>query len=101
MSKMRIYEYAKNNQMTSKQVIEKLKSLNINVSNHMSTIDQQTIERLNKEFGKDKKESQEQREHKPVQKKANEKERAANHRKEPLKQKKKQHQPPQQQQKKP
>lgn len=109
MSKMRIYEYAKNNQMTSKEVIEKLKSLNINVSNHMSTIDQQTIERLNKEFGKGKKESQEQREHKPVQKKAKKevhaKERAQSQQKEPAKQKKKQQQQPQpvqpQQQKKP
>lgn len=54
MSKMRIYEYAKNNQLTSKQVIEKLQSLNVNVSNHMSTINQETVERLNKEFHKAK-----------------------------------------------
>lgn len=111
MSKMRIYEYAKNNQMTSKQVIEKLKSLNINVSNHMSTIDQQTIERLNREFSKDKdkdnKEHQqrrEQREHKPVQKKSKKemhaKDRAQNEQKEPVKQQKKQMQPPQQKQQK-
>ena len=39
MTKMRVYEYAKKNNLTSKEVIEKLKKLNIEVSNHMSTIE--------------------------------------------------------------
>ncbi len=54
MSKMRIYEYAKKNQLTSRQVIEKLQSLNVNVSNHMSTIDQETIKKLDNAFNQGK-----------------------------------------------
>lgn len=46
MSKMRIYEYAKEHNTTSKDVIEKLKSMNIKVSNHMSVIDDSTVEKL-------------------------------------------------------
>ncbi len=56
MSKMRIYEYAKNNQLTSREVIEKLKSINVDVSNHMSTIDQETVAKLDQEFNKADKE---------------------------------------------
>ncbi|GAA0495864.1 translation initiation factor IF-2 [Salinibacillus aidingensis] len=51
MSKLRIYEYAKQNQLKSKEVIEKLKSLDIEVSNHMSTITDGTKAILDKEFG--------------------------------------------------
>ncbi|SET40451.1 translation initiation factor IF-2 [Salinibacillus kushneri] len=51
MSKMRIYEYAKQNKLKSKEVIEKLKSLDIEVSNHMSTITDGTKALLDKEFG--------------------------------------------------
>ncbi len=51
MSKMRIYEYAKKNNLKSKDVIEKLQQLEIEVSNHMSTITDGTINILNKEFG--------------------------------------------------
>lgn len=46
MSKMRIYEYAKQNNMTSKDVIEKLKGLNFEVSNHMSVITNEMIGKL-------------------------------------------------------
>ena len=46
MSKMRVYEYAKKNQVTSKQVIEQLKKLNIDVANHMSSITAETIAKL-------------------------------------------------------
>lgn len=38
MSKMRVYEYAKQNNLTSKAVIQRLNELNVEVSNHMSTI---------------------------------------------------------------
>ena len=37
---MRVYEYAKKNNITSKDVIEKLKELKMEVSNHMSTIEE-------------------------------------------------------------
>lgn len=43
---MRIHEYAKEHNTTSKDVIEKLKSMNITVSNHMSVIDDQTVDKL-------------------------------------------------------
>ena len=46
MSKKRIYEYAKENNTTSKEVINKLKDLGIEVSNHMSVIDQESMNKL-------------------------------------------------------
>ncbi|MBB6452881.1 translation initiation factor IF-2 [Salirhabdus euzebyi] len=51
MSKLRIYEYAKENNLKSKDVIAKLEKLNIEVSNHMSTISEATKNTLDKEFG--------------------------------------------------
>ncbi len=59
MSKMRVYEYAKQQQTTSKKIIERLKSLNIEVSNHMSTISNDDQEKLNKSFMAPKKGSNE------------------------------------------
>lgn len=38
MKKMRIYEYAKEKNTTSKEVINKLKNMGIEVTNHMSVI---------------------------------------------------------------
>ncbi|ADH99295.1 translation initiation factor IF-2 [Salisediminibacterium selenitireducens] len=46
MSKKRIYEYAKENNTTSKAVIDKLKGMGIEVSNHMSVIDRETMNKL-------------------------------------------------------
>mgnify|MGYP001182223107 CR=1 FL=1 len=51
MKKIRVYEYAKKHQLQSKVVIAKLKELNIPVSNHMSTITEDTIKRLDEAFG--------------------------------------------------
>ncbi|WP_085508338.1 translation initiation factor IF-2 [Thalassobacillus devorans] len=65
MSKMRVYEYAKKNEMTSKKVIDKLGSLNIEVSNHMSTITDDTKAKLDQEFGFVKEEQ------KPAEQKSN------------------------------
>ncbi|GGJ92782.1 translation initiation factor IF-2 [Lentibacillus kapialis] len=50
MSKMRIYEYAKQNNTTSKEVIQHLKDLNIDVKNHMSTVSIETIVKLDEKF---------------------------------------------------
>src|SRR5690606_17756856 len=55
MTKMRIYEYAKQRNVSSKEVIAKLKELNINVSNHMVTIDEETIKKLDNIDDKEKK----------------------------------------------
>lgn len=46
MRKMRVYEYAKEKNISSKEIIEKLKSLNIEVTNHMSVITEDTIKKL-------------------------------------------------------
>ncbi len=55
MSKMRVYEYAKKQNVSSREVIAKLKEMNIEVSNHMATIDAEAINKLDGLF--DKKES--------------------------------------------
>jgi translation initiation factor IF-2 len=46
MKKMRIYEYAKENNTTSKEVINQLEKLDIEVTNHMSVITDDTIQKL-------------------------------------------------------
>ncbi|HLR53117.1 MAG TPA: translation initiation factor IF-2 [Pseudogracilibacillus sp.] len=46
MTKMRIYEYAKRNNVANKKVIDQLKSMNLDVSNHMSTITKETQDQL-------------------------------------------------------
>src|SRR5699024_660547 len=46
MSKLRIYEYAKEQNMTSKEVINKLQELNFNISNHMSILTDEMKEKL-------------------------------------------------------
>ena len=69
MSKMRIYEYAKQHHMTSREVIENLKALNIKVSNHMSMIDDEMIDKLNRRFDKnDKKKDSKRKKTKPKDK---------------------------------
>lgn len=52
MGKMRVYEYAKQNNTTSKEVIERLGRLNLEVKNHMSSIDNQMKIELDKTFKK-------------------------------------------------
>jgi translation initiation factor IF-2 len=59
MSKMRVYEYAKKHGTTSKDVIEKLKGMNIEVANHMSTIGGGTVEKLDSLFKKNEAKGQE------------------------------------------
>ncbi|GAF16711.1 translation initiation factor 2 [Bacillus sp. JCM 19046] len=62
MSKMRIHEYAKANQVQSKQLIEKLKSMGVEVSNHMSTVEEETLgkakQSMQSSTGKDQKTNQ-------------------------------------------
>lgn len=72
MRKMRIYEYAKENNMTSKQVIEQLKALNVNVANHMSVIDEETIKKLenkNSTPTEEKKPKEKKKDERPVEQK--------------------------------
>ncbi|MFA9558041.1 translation initiation factor IF-2 [Evansella sp. AB-rgal1] len=46
MKKMRIYEYAKENNVSSKEVIEKLQKMGIEVANHMSVLEEDTLSKL-------------------------------------------------------
>ncbi len=50
MGKVRVYEYAKKNNVSSKVVINKLKDMGIEVSNHMAALEDKAVERLEKLF---------------------------------------------------
>lgn len=51
MTKVRVHEYARRVKKTSKEVIDALEKLDVNVTNHMSTIDQNAMTKLDKTFG--------------------------------------------------
>ncbi|MBC2035651.1 translation initiation factor IF-2 [Listeria booriae] len=57
MSKVRVYEYAKEHQLPSKKVIETLQGLGVEVANHMSTINENALRQLDKTLLGPKKES--------------------------------------------
>jgi translation initiation factor IF-2 len=46
MSKLRVYEYAKTADMTSKELINLLKKVDVEVANHMSTLDPDDIKKV-------------------------------------------------------
>ncbi|XXM73560.1 translation initiation factor IF-2 [Lysinibacillus sphaericus] len=73
MSKMRVYEYAKKYNVSSKDVISKLKQLNIEVSNHMATIEDDTVKKLDSMFSSNSKEQG----NRPAQNNSNQKQNAA------------------------
>lgn len=50
MSKKRIYEYAKELNLKSKEIIDELKSMNVKVSNHMQALEEEQIKALDKKF---------------------------------------------------
>ncbi|MBT2691487.1 translation initiation factor IF-2 [Bacillus sp. ISL-55] len=50
MSKTRVYEYAKKHNLSSKDVIIKLKEMNIEVSNHMTAMEDETVKKLDAVF---------------------------------------------------
>ncbi|MBI0578497.1 translation initiation factor IF-2 [Neobacillus cucumis] len=66
MSKIRVYEYAKKHNVSSKDVITKLKEMNIEVSNHMATIEDADIVKLDVTFNKSTSNTQ-QKQTKPQQ----------------------------------
>ncbi|MFB5281484.1 translation initiation factor IF-2 [Peribacillus sp. Hz7] len=47
MTKVRVHEYAKQKNVSSKDIIEKLKEMNIEVTNHMTALDDSTVQKLN------------------------------------------------------
>ncbi|HAQ07935.1 MAG TPA: translation initiation factor IF-2, partial [Bacillus bacterium] len=65
MSKTRVYEYAKKHNLSSKDVIIKLKEMNIEVSNHMTAIEDEAVRRLDAIYNK--KEEQTKTQEKPQQ----------------------------------
>ncbi|ANX12327.1 translation initiation factor IF-2 [Fictibacillus arsenicus] len=50
MSKIRVYEYAKQKNVQSKDIIEKLKTMDVHVANHMSMIDQAALTKLDEAY---------------------------------------------------
>ncbi|MFY4773926.1 translation initiation factor IF-2 [Metabacillus sp. RGM 3146] len=52
MAKMRVYEYAKQHNVSSKDVINALKDLNFEVSNHMGMIEDKFLQPLDNKFAK-------------------------------------------------
>ncbi len=59
MTKIRVHEYAKRVNKSSKEVIDELGKINVNVTNHMSTIDKEVVSKLDNKFGNTKNDSQE------------------------------------------
>ncbi|MBZ5749912.1 translation initiation factor IF-2 [Metabacillus rhizolycopersici] len=50
MTKMRVYEYAKQTNVSSKDIISTLQEMDVEVSNHMSTIEDNVIVKLDQKF---------------------------------------------------
>jgi len=50
MTKMRVYEYAKQINVSSKDIITTLQEMNVEVNNHMSTIENDVIVKLDQKF---------------------------------------------------
>ncbi|WP_379967320.1 translation initiation factor IF-2 [Ectobacillus sp. sgz5001026] len=50
MAKIRVYEYAKQQNVSTKDIITKLNEMNIEVSNHMAMLDEEVVNQLDKQF---------------------------------------------------
>ncbi|QED47584.1 translation initiation factor IF-2 [Cytobacillus dafuensis] len=73
MSKIRVYEYAKKHNVSSKDVIIKLKDMNIEVSNHMTTIEPSAIQKLDSLYGKKDEKQPQKQNNQPAQNQQNSK----------------------------
>ena len=62
MSKKRIYEYAKEKNVKSKDVIDELKAMDIDVSSHMQTLEDSQIKALDQKYNKQAQPSQDKKE---------------------------------------
>ncbi|HEY2420908.1 MAG TPA: translation initiation factor IF-2 [Neobacillus sp.] len=72
MSKIRVYEYAKKHNVSSKDIITKLKEMNIEVSNHMATLEDSDIKKLDTAYTKNENNASQQKQASaPQQKQAN------------------------------
>ncbi|MGE1035047.1 translation initiation factor IF-2, partial [Bacillus cereus] len=54
MSKIRVHEYAKKHNISSKDLMTKLKEMNIEVSNHMTMLDDEVVNKLDNEYQAEK-----------------------------------------------
>ena len=54
MSKIRVHEYAKKHNISSKDLMTKLKEMNIEVSNHMTMLDDEVVNKLDNEYQEEK-----------------------------------------------
>ena len=79
MARVRIYEYAKQQNVESKEIITKLAELGIEVANHMSTISEKEVSKLNEMYQK----NDQAKEEKPVSKEQSSKEEPAKPKEEP------------------
>lgn len=70
MSKIRIYEYAKQNNIASKEVINFLKTEDVEVTNHMSAISDEVVKKLDNKF-KAKPEKADKEQHQPKKQQQN------------------------------
>ncbi|MCM3569060.1 translation initiation factor IF-2 [Neobacillus mesonae] len=61
MSKLRVYEYAKKHNLSSKEIITKLKEMNIEVTNHMATLEEADIKKLDSAYNKTESNSREKK----------------------------------------
>jgi translation initiation factor IF-2 len=52
MMKTRVYEYAKKHNMSSKEILNLLKRLNIEVANHMSIMDEEMVNKIEEHMAK-------------------------------------------------
>ncbi|MCZ0702605.1 translation initiation factor IF-2 [Natronobacillus azotifigens] len=68
MAKVRVYEYAKQQNVSSKEIINKLKEMDVEVSNHMSTITDQVKVKLDEIYVKPKQEAHKIEQEKAIQK---------------------------------
>ena len=69
MSKARVYEIAKELNVDSKLVIEKLKGMNVEVKNHMSSVSEEDTAKVKQAFQKTEKKAEKPVEAKPADKK--------------------------------
>lgn len=82
MTKIRVHEYAKQVNKTSKEVIEALSKLNVSVTNHMSMLENDIVTKLNQSFKNNKDVKQptqnvSQKQQQPVKKQEGQKQQSA------------------------
>lgn len=68
MGKKRVYEFAKEKNISSKTVIDKAKELGIDYGSHMSSMEENQVKRLNQAMTEKPKQSSAPKEPKPIQK---------------------------------